>query len=320
MNNAPIFHFTGLPCCGWGCSNSHHLSTATHSHHTTQPHHYSATPSRTTAQPHHRPFPLTAPPPNCRMGDLRHFQMHIYGTYAILHKSFLPAHHAAWKKVCAWGIAAEVAGEAVRNAAKYVVSTISGDISAIEHRINHTMGELNKAAEKAVDKAVDKAIEIATVDRWKIMATEAARASLECIIINEETIYSEMSTTFQGVKTADGINRREMIDAMLTPNLPLFRGMNLGGRCWYLARMWSLIAESGECKKSFFDLVSRCSDPVIDDFVSWITSPGYLCADFVKLMQESMYSPPPPPLLAIIYGYLAGPSADSIRRKILELI
>ena len=154
---------------------------------------------------------------------------------------------------------------------------------------------------------------------WHMVGTEAGRASLRHIISNEESIYSAIAEELRGIKMTNTVDRKQVVDDMLSINLSKFKEMNLGGRCWYLARIWNLITEFGECKKGFFDFVCKCNDWTIYKFVTWIIGPGYSCAHFVKLIRGGVNGLPPS-LLAIVYSYLAVPPAHFIRREILRLI
>ena len=154
--------------------------------------------------------------------------------------------------------------------------------------------------------------------------TQAARASLHYTISDEETIYSAISLPLRGAEMPAKINYQRTTRNMLTLDCAEFGRINLGGRCWYLSRVWGLMClappvTSKRCKKKFFDFVSRCEDEMVGSFVEWITSPHFSRQEFLHCMQTFLHSLPPP-LWDIVYGYLAAPSADLVRQKILSLI
>ena len=249
------------------------------------------------------------------MGDCRRFQLHIYATYTALKVLELASARVICHRGTIWDIVQEIAGSATKNVTLSAICAMTGDS---ETTINRTALDAIKELPTVVEDMTENAFDTVMQSKgatWNTKCTEVMRASFTFIISNEEIIDSSIAES-QEITTSDTVDRRMVIDIMLAPDLVQFEEMNLGGRCWYLARMWRLVAEMEECWKNFFDLVSRCNNPVIDRFVSRMTAPGYSRAQFLKLLRE----PLPPPLLAIVYDYLAAPSADSIREEILSLI
>ena len=179
-----------------------------------------------------------------------------------------------------------------------------------------------------VDGAALNAIKnAAKAGDWAMVGIEAARMSLRYTISNEETIYSEIMSKARssfGTKMLDSVDRKCAIDKMMTLNLSSFTEINLGWQCWYLSRVWGLmrLAEAAtfqECKKNFLGLVPKCRIKEIADFVQWMIGPDYERADFLEMVQK-LVKTLLPPLISLVYDYLAPPSADLVRQKILSFI
>ena len=215
------------------------------------------------------------------------------------------------------------------DAAKYYAYDAAGlEAKEAVHRVlghHHAIALLEIADYETITQLAEVAAE-AEAKRgldWKLVGMEAARASLRYVIIGENAIYSGISVDIKDIKTFDTADREEAIKTMLSVNIDKFGEMNLGGRCWYLSRIWSLMRSVGPVKagmrEKFFELVKKCNNPIITDFVEWITGPDFTRAEFLEQM-KTFSSGLLPPLLEIVYDYLAPPAADPIRREILSLI
>ena len=224
------------------------------------------------------------------------------------------------------GVNAESAREAVCR-----MADVAEGIAGIRARNEaHRAGE-KVAGSGAYEAAVKAARHAATNDKksgLRMMGVNAARASLRYVISNEKVIYSAVSLRLSSVTMPEVKKWKKPIDQMLNVSISAFREMNLGGACWYLCRIWSSIslAESitstvtfEECKKKFFDLVSKLGGRRVGDFVKWFVGPNYSRPDLLAQTRNS-FRGLLPPLWDIVYDYLAAPSADLVRQEILLLI
>ena len=177
--------------------------------------------------------------------------------------------------------------------------------------------------------AEDAARDAARTGDWRSACMDSARVSLKSLITHEQFIYRTVPLILWSIKMPATVDRRSVIDTMLNLDIGIFGQMNVGGKCWYFSRVWSLMgltppaaaAEQTmlECKETFFSVIERCKDPVVSSFVVWITGPGFSRAELVMRMQSSLRGLCVP-LWEIVYDYLAAPPADLIRQEILRLI
>ena len=247
-----------------------------------------------------------------------------------------------WK---AWADARETATAAVGGTRWGAPAVVAGDTTRAVAGENIEILAHGAAAEYLLDGAVKDVVKDGVKDgvkdvvisgSRKMLGTQAAKVSLRYTFTNEETIYSEISLRLTNLLMPAIVNRQDAIKKMLDLNFFRFKEMNLGGRCWYLSRVWGLIrlhaaaakvvaveAEAAveaaaECKK-FIDSVTKCDDPAVSSFVSWMTGPGFVRADFLGLVPISLRGLLPP-LWEAVYDYLAAPAAYLIKREILSLI
>ena len=161
---------------------------------------------------------------------------------------------------------------------------------------------------------------------WTTVSMQTDRALLRYTISNEKTIYSALSPLLKSLEMPAKMSGKKTVDGLLALDSAEFGQVNLGVRCWYLSRVWSLMCLAPpteltfeECKKGFVDFVSKCEDEMVASFVRWITGPDFSREDFLQCMQTFSHGLLPP-LRDVVYGYLATPPADLVRRDILSLI
>ena len=256
---------------------------------------------------------------------------HFCETYACLAVTRGVARSAAWVVAAevAWAAtradAEEVAGDAAKKAAGEAAWGVQWGMAEHVTWLGARGLAWAAASNTAWDVAKEVAMEAARKatkihSDWKAVGVETARATLRYVITNEEKIYSAIRARLKGVTTAmpNTVDLEKVIDTMTTLDIAKFQEMNLGGKCWYLYRIWCLAAATAERK--FFATVKDVDDREgnISRFVNWMAGCRYSCDDFLSAMESLDCLIPP--LLMIVYDYLVSPSPDLVRSEILALV
>ena len=222
------------------------------------------------------------------------------------------ARHSA--EITAWRAVKEAIGNSAIIAARKAALEATGK-SAPTEPISASHRATGKSATDEMKVAMDAEVKVKNVD-YRMVGVSAAKAAWKYVIANEETITTAISKLVR-VTITRTFDREKVFNLLLLDQADL-KEMIPAAKCWYFARVYRIISLDSPREKKFLECISQHGSMVVE-FVEWTIGAKYSLLDLQELCAK-IGCPLLPVLVSIVYDFLAPPTREKVKERLLSLL
>lgn len=153
----------------------------------------------------------------------------------------------------------------------------------------------------------------------EVVVKEVAKYVWRYVLTNESMLTDVIAKDRPKVKFATLAAREDIPRKLLRVKR---RPMNLGGKCWYFARVWRMMSREEKsaalCRLEIRKAAARHGPPVAE-FMEWMIGADYSLSELRDIYRE-LYPAFLGDLITIVYNHLVSPTWERAKQEILLLI